>query len=1356
MRSSPESFPDTLDQALAEGRLDDAEATAKQALFDADRHFEGIIGIARCALARGDAEQAMRWSGGAVRRNPNDMGVRSFHAAVALRAGRADVAVAALAGAETAIVSTPLVVLGWARARLGDSSGLLATFDTLLRRFPPSTTPAATDLGNHVLTTGIAPGWAAADTGCRVVGRLAPGVSLDAVFRVFVDGEEAVTTTAERLPRERADEDGFVLFSLKPPEGRPGAEILVTLDGVDLPGTPSRLFREPVAEGAVDVEDGLLRGWAWLPADPGRSVSVRVVDEDGRSVVVKTDRPLRDGATLGVEDGLHAFVVDPVQVGLKPGAIRVTAGPDDTPLAGSPTRRPPARRPTPVTAPPARVFPAAAPSTIVDILIPVHGGREETAACLSSLFESLDTPGTPEHEIIVIDDAGPDPRLARDLEAEASKGRITLLRNERNLGFPGTVNRGLALHPDRDAVLLNSDTLTAGDWLARLRATAHSHPAVASVTPLSNDATILSYPLSVERADPPPDAARTAALHAAAVRANSGRRIEIPTAVGFCVYLRRDALDEVGLFDAESFGRGYGEENDFCMRARRSGRRHLAATDVFVAHIGGRSFGRSKIQLIARNTRALERLHPGYQALITAFIHADPLMEARRRVDLVRWTDLRAKPSLLLVTLAPSGGVGRFVAERVRALSAEGRRVLTLSPSPFPDEEERRRKWTRRKTSERAGTGDDPNDDGPTGRCRLDVSDRPDLRDLVFRVPEEIELLASVLREAGVGAAEIHHLLGHVPEIATLPERLGIPHDLYLHDHGTICPRVDLVNDEGRYCAGRGVPDDGVCARCAADPRDRADPGLSATALRRRSRLLMSGARRVVAPSRDTVTRVSRRLFVDPPANLIVTPWEPDLTPPPPRVRRRDPGARRRVAVIGAVGRQKGYDILLACARDAALRDLPLEFVLIGYSDDDATLISSGRIFVTGRYLEEEAVDLVRSQNADIAFLPSISPETWCYALSTAWRADLHAVAFDLGAIAERVREKGGGYLLAPSSRAEVVNETILSFLDDYSEREIASERFPRENASGNSIAFVSSTPDQSRSTGEASPMTTSNSAAVPESSSIQATTQVLNLAPGFYSVSVVEGGAAFPVGHIPLPSIQLTSIPVPVAGSNVEFLGSLPGGWLTKTGDIVVIRVLGAQPSAVVLTSFKSTERPNDNLRLQLTRLGESVAAASVESAAVVPAPVLSPAPPKLDFLLHIAREGDRRFSSADWAGVIGQKAWIEAFAIERVDGVPSTDVEYKGLTANGWETSWLPAGELCGSRGMGVPLIGFAFRLKGETARRFECVYEGAFVSGRRTAPVRDGAPCRSDVIGDPLEGVSLRLVPRGVPAAPAPRVL
>ena len=80
----------------------------------------------------------------------------------------------------------------------------------------------------------------------------------------------------------------------------------------------------------------------------------------------------------------------------------------------------------------------------------------------------------------------------------------------------------------------------------------------------------------------------------------------------------------------------------------------------------------------------------------------------------------------------------------------------------------------------------------------------------------------------------------------------------------------------------------------------------------------------------------------------------------------------------------------------------------------------------------------------------------------------------------------------------------------------------------------------------------------------------------------------------------------------------------------------------------------------------------------------------------LHVRNLGDLDFADADWAGRVGNGLWIEAMTLSLADGSAPVDLEYKALTASGFETPWLGTGQLCGTRGMGVSLVGFAVRQK------------------------------------------------------------
>jgi GT2 family glycosyltransferase len=266
----------------------------------------------------------------------------------------------------------------------------------------------------------------------------------------------------------------------------------------------------------------------------------------------------------------------------------------------------------------------------IDVVVPVYGGQAQTRRCLESVLAG--TSSSP-MRVVVINDASPHPGIGHDLRTLAARdSRVELIESPANYGFVTSVNLGIALSQERDVVLLNSDTEVAGDWLDRLRRAAYCADRIATVTPFSNNATICSYPRFCED-NPLPRGVSVAELDRVFDRVNAGVTIPIPTAVGFCMYIRRACLQEIGLFDARRFGRGYGEENDFCMRAAHAGWRHVLAADVFVAHAGGVSFGAEKAELARQSEATLRRLHPDYDQRVAEHIAADPARGARLAVE---------------------------------------------------------------------------------------------------------------------------------------------------------------------------------------------------------------------------------------------------------------------------------------------------------------------------------------------------------------------------------------------------------------------------------------------------------------------------------------------------------------------------------------------------------------------------------------------------------------------------------------------------------------------------------------------------------------------------------------------------
>lgn len=299
-------------------------------------------------------------------------------------------------------------------------------------------------------------------------------------------------------------------------------------------------------------------------------------------------------------------------------------------------------------------------SSIVDIVVPVYRNEAVTRACLASV---LDAAARRPVEVVVVDDASPEPAIRDGLRTLAREGRITLIAHTANRGFVASVNEAMALHPERDLVLLNSDTEVADGWIDRLAAHAERDPAIGTVTPFSGNATICSYPRTLDSNALPPGE-NTASLDAAFAAANAGRGVDILTAVGFCMYIARRCLAAVGPFDEARYGRGYGEEVDFCMRASRAGFRHRLAGDVYVRHIGEVSFAGTGLERRAEAQAIVDALYPEFQARLAEHLRDDPPRALRRRADLER---LRRspRPRVLLVSGADDAADARKRAEAV-------------------------------------------------------------------------------------------------------------------------------------------------------------------------------------------------------------------------------------------------------------------------------------------------------------------------------------------------------------------------------------------------------------------------------------------------------------------------------------------------------------------------------------------------------------------------------------------------------------------------------------------------------------------------------------------------------------------
>lgn len=921
----------------------DSEAGAYDAMLgNPERHIAGLLGVAGQLTTVGRLEDALRYADRARRLHPDNPTLADLCARLLLRLGAPAEALRALDAASYADSAPAMLALrGQARLAAGDLSGAAREAEALLIAYAVNAVPDLEALAMAICRQGggAPSGW---------VGLTSHGAARGAMGPDLKTFERALTREDRAAFARTLPSDILGLRSLRSaPAWRLNAR--------------ARRVRDTLTGVA---------SFGWAPGSPVTVVARDGVGGERFSTTRATAR--RSGAVI------QAFSLALEGLDASGPLIFEAVTPDGarTPLFPAP---PPWGARWASNATLTEISPSVA------VIVPVYDGREDTLACLRSVLATTDPSET---ELIVVDDDCPDPRLKADLARLGAAGQITLLVNDQNRGFPHSANRGISLRPDRDIVLLNADAEVFGDWLNRLRAAARATPEIGTVTPFSNNGSMMAYPASDSAWI---DIAPGAMLDALFNRLNAGRTVELPSGAGFCLYMKRACLNEVGLLDEATFGRGYGEENDFCLRARSAGWRHVGAADVFVRHVGGISFGPLKTILTAHNLKILYRRYPDYRRQIMRFLQSDPVRPLRQAVD-EALVAVDPPPSVLLLSLARGGGVEQHVSERVRALLAEGVRAVTLLPD----------------APENAG-----------GACRLAIAGE-EFDDLTYSLPKDLNRLAALLAKLNVRHVEIHHTLGLDPSALELIGRLGAPYDVIVHDYSWICPRITLIADGADYC---GEPDLAACEACLVTNGTLLEESITVAGLRARAARLMTGANKVVVPTFDVARRLSRHA---PGLNMIVSPWE--LPPPassPPRWRLA--AGPIRVAVLGAIGKHKGFDRLLACARDAASRDLPLTFVVVGYTEDDPALFETGRVFVTGPYEDSEAAALLDRESCDVALLPSVWPETWCYTLTHLLRTGLPIVAFDLGAMAERLAGVARASLLPLETNVRDLNAALLA-----------------------------------------------------------------------------------------------------------------------------------------------------------------------------------------------------------------------------------------------------------------------------------------------------------------------------------------
>ena len=307
----------------------------------------------------------------------------------------------------------------------------------------------------------------------------------------------------------------------------------------------------------------------------------------------------------------------------------------------------------------------------VDIVVCVHNALDHVERCLEAMVAKTTVP----YRLIVVNDGSDAETSARLRQLTDETSQMELVETDCGpLGYTRAANCGLRASTADFVVLLNSDTVVPRLWLEGLLDAMDSGTDIGAVGPLSNAASWQSVP---KRVSPEGDwmvnslpSGYNVDEYAELIHTLSAREFpRVPLLNGFCIMLRRTVLDSVGLLDEENFPRGYGEENDYCLRMRQGGFSLAIADHCFVYHAKSQSFGDERDELAQQGGRALAEKHGEVViAEATADLENNAALRGMRDA-------LEAYPSL---SVAPDDG--RFARSHCPHWQARSHGVLFVLP----------------------------------------------------------------------------------------------------------------------------------------------------------------------------------------------------------------------------------------------------------------------------------------------------------------------------------------------------------------------------------------------------------------------------------------------------------------------------------------------------------------------------------------------------------------------------------------------------------------------------------------------------------------------------------------------------
>lgn len=429
----------------------------------------------------------------------------------------------------------------------------------------------------------------------------------------------------------------------------------------------------------------------------------------------------------------------------------------------------------------------------VDIIIPIYNAYEDLTICLESLYKNTNLK---ENRLILINDNSPDERIKPYLEQQRGEN-IIVIHNEFNKGFSNNINIGMAQSEENDVILLNSDTILTANWVEKIVACAYREPSIGTVTPLSNNATLCSVPEFCEE-NKLPEGMTVDQAGEIIEKCSMHRYPRITVAHGFCMFVKREVIDAVGNFDAETFERGYGEENDFCNRAEQAGYHHVMCDDTYIYHSGTKSFiSKEKERYIMLHDRILRERYPEQMHGNDLHVQKNPNHFVGENVDI--YFDLaNGKKNILYVV---QSDFKKGAEDNIGGTQLHVRDLMTGLKEKY-------------NVFVAARNGQYLNLTVYYGNKQKDFEFYIGKRKSIYEFQNKRfeNLWRNILSAFHIDLIHVHHVINASFDIFYVAKEYGIPLVFTAHDFYFICPSVKMLDEQDHICIGTDQSE--TCREC--------------------------------------------------------------------------------------------------------------------------------------------------------------------------------------------------------------------------------------------------------------------------------------------------------------------------------------------------------------------------------------------------------------------------------------------------------------------------------------------------------------------------------------------------------------